>query len=298
MRSLTFDSGGPVHVADFGGSGEPMVLVHGLGGSHVNWLAVAPQLAEQFAVTAPDLTGFGLTEPLGRSSAVEANASLLAGLLAQQRRPVVLVGNSMGGMVSMMVAARHPHLVRALVLVDPALPAPLTSRRDLVVLSAFAAYSVPGLGEAYLRRRAASIGPERLVDETMRLCTVDPSRIPRDVLEAHYELARKRRQFPWALDAYLEAARSVVFALARRRRYETMMRSIAAPTLLIEGDRDRLVPLAAARLAIRTCPSWQLDVFEDTGHVPMLERPEHFVASVLRFAALSPREAAAPSAPA
>jgi pimeloyl-ACP methyl ester carboxylesterase len=304
MRSLTLDAGGPVHVADFGGTGEPMVLVHGLGGSHVNWLAVAPRLAEHFAVTAPDLAGFGLTEPHGRSSAVDANAELLATLLARQGRPVVLVGNSMGGLISMIVAARHPELVRTLVLVDPALPAPLTSTRpNAVVLTAFASYALPGLGEAYIRRRAQRLGPEGLVRETMKLCTVDIDRIPAEVLEAHFELARKRAQFPWALEAYLEAARSIVRTLARRRRVETMMRSIAAPTLLLMGAEDRLVPLRAARLAVQTCPSWQLEVYDDIGHVPMLEAPDRFVDSVLRFCAARDvssvvQAAAGPSAPA
>ena len=301
MLSRTIDLDGPVHVADFGGSGEPMVLVHGLGGSHANWLAVAPALAERFAVTAPDLAGFGLTPPAGRSTTVDANAQLLDAYLAGIGRPVVLVGNSMGGLISMMVAARSPQRVRALVLVDPALPTPLTARRDLFVLGAFATYAIPGLGEAYARRRAQRLGPEGLVRETMKLCTVDVSRIPPDVLEAHFALARRRTEFAWPLEAYLEAARSVVRSLARRRRLEAMMRSISAPTLLLQGDKDRLVSLDAANAAARLCPSWRYEVYDDIGHVPMLEAPHRFVASVLRFAAdagaATPARSAEPAAP-
>jgi pimeloyl-ACP methyl ester carboxylesterase len=301
MRSQTIDIAGPVHVAEFGGSGDPMVLVHGLGGSHVNWLAVGPRLAEHFEVIAPDLAGFGLTPLAGRSSSVDANPQLLDKLLEQIGRPVVLVGNSMGGLISMMVAARSPQRVSALVLVDPALPTPLTARRNLVVLSAFAAYSLPGVGEAYVRRRAERLGPEGLVRETMKLCTVDMSRIPPDVLEAHFALARKRREFPWALEAYIDAARSIVRTLARRRRVETMMRSIAAPTLLLMGECDRLVPLSAARAAAQLCPSWRFEVYDDIGHTPQLEAPDRFVESVLRFSSTlssSARSGAAPSTPA
>lgn len=294
MRDRTIDVAGlPVHVADFGGGGEPMVLVHGLGGSHANWLAVAPRLAERFSVIAPDLAGFGLTDPLGRSTSVDANARLLESLVAGLGGPVVLVGNSMGGLISMTLAARRPHLVRALVLADPALPAPITARRDPVVLGAFLAYSVPGLGEAYARRRAERLGPEGLVRETLKLCTNDVARIPPDVLEAHFELARRRRAFPWALESYLDAARSVVFTLARRRRVEAMMRSIGAPALLVQGDSDRLVSLDAARAASRMCPSWRFEVYEDTGHIPMLERPDRFVDSVLRFCGAEAEEIAA-----
>ena len=67
MRSRTVDLGGPVHFADFGGSGPTMVLVHGLGGSHLNWLAVGPALAARARVLAPDLAGFGRT-PLAASN--------------------------------------------------------------------------------------------------------------------------------------------------------------------------------------------------------------------------------------
>src|SRR5258708_40114270 len=118
-----------------------------------------------------------------------------------------------------MVAGCPPEQVRPLIRVGPALPAALTAARPTaVVLTAFATYALPGLGEAYVRRRAQRLGPEGLVRETMKLCTVDIDRIPADVLEAHFALARRRPQFPWALEAFLGAAGSIGRALARRRR--------------------------------------------------------------------------------
>jgi len=283
MRSETVDIGGPVHVADFGGSGEPMVLVHGLGGSHANWLAVGPRLAERYQVVAPDLPGFGLTPPAGRPSSVEANADLLVRFLERIGRPVVLVGNSMGGLISMMVASRRPDLVRTLVLVDPAVPTSLSSRPNLVVFGSFLTYAIPGLGQAYVRRRAERLGPEGLVRETMKLCTVDIRRIPEDVYRAHVELAVKRRTFPYALDAYIEAARSIVRVLAQRRRFTAMARAVSAPTLLMQGREDRLVAFAAAQHLARTCPSWRFEVLDDIGHTPQLEAPDRFVDAVLGF---------------
>src|SRR6185369_5850332 len=77
MPSHIVDLGGPVHYADFGDDGPPIVCIHGLSGSHVNWLAVGPALARSGRVLAPDLAGFGLTPPSGRSSSVEANRALL-----------------------------------------------------------------------------------------------------------------------------------------------------------------------------------------------------------------------------
>jgi pimeloyl-ACP methyl ester carboxylesterase len=285
MRSRTLDVAGPVHVADFGGRGTPMVLVHGLGGSHANWLAVGDQLAQHHRVLAPDLAGFGLTRPEGRSCSVEANAELLTGVIEQVGRPVVLVGNSMGGMISMMVAARRPQLVEALVLVGAAMPRPVITRPNLAITAAFVTYAFPGLGEMYVRQRAQRLGPEGLVRETIKLCTVDPRRVPRDVYDAHVELARTRQQFPWAMEAYLEAARSLVRTLVQRRRYVAMMRSITAPTMLVHGTEDRLVPIGAARLAAQVCPSWRLEVFDDVGHTPQLEVAERFVQTVEAFCA-------------
>src|SRR5438093_12174415 len=77
-QSRMVDLDGPVHVADFGGEGPSVVLVHGLGGSHVNWLAAGPLLARSARVVALDLVAFGRTPPEGRSSGIGANADLLA----------------------------------------------------------------------------------------------------------------------------------------------------------------------------------------------------------------------------
>ncbi|TMB23462.1 MAG: alpha/beta fold hydrolase [Deltaproteobacteria bacterium] len=106
MRSYTIDLDGPIHYADFGGTGPTLVLVHGLGGSYVNWLAVAPALARSGRVLALALAGFGRT-PLGeRSAGVHANRVLLDRFLETVAPgPAILVGNSMGGLVAMMEAA-------------------------------------------------------------------------------------------------------------------------------------------------------------------------------------------------
>src|SRR5688572_27076484 len=101
MKRVTLDVHGPVNVADFGGEGPPMVLVHGLGGSHVNWVRLGPLLAERARVLAPDLPGFGYTPPKGRSVTVQANAQWLDRFIAEViGRPAILVGNSMGGLIS------------------------------------------------------------------------------------------------------------------------------------------------------------------------------------------------------
>src|SRR5438093_11172342 len=101
MRSCTIDLDGPVHYADFGGTGPTLVLVHGRGGSHVNWMAVAPALARDARVLAVDLAGFG-RPPLGeRSADVHANRLLLDRFLdGVAAGPAALVGSSMRALVA------------------------------------------------------------------------------------------------------------------------------------------------------------------------------------------------------
>lgn len=282
MISRTIDLDGPLHYADFEGEGQTIVCVHGLGGSHLNWAAVAPGLAQNARVVAPDLAGFGRSPLAGRSAAIRANRALLDRFIdTVSTDPVVLIGNSMGGMLSMMQAALRPEKISALILVDPALPRASGVRPDPLVAATFAAYAVPGVGEQFLRRRAKVLGPEGLVRETMRMCCVDPSRVPRDVFEAHVELARERMEtMPWASKAFLEAARSLLGILARRRTYQEMMREVRAPTLIVQGARDRLVPLSAAKEALALRPDWSLAVFDDVGHTPQLEAPGRFIQTV------------------
>ena len=147
--SRIVDLDGPLHYVDFGGpdgcdgegSQPPVVLVHGLGGSHLNWVGIGPELARGRRVVAVDLAGFGLSPSLGRSTSVHHNASLLSRFIHRVLgRPVVLVGNSMGGMVALLLAGNRPEQVVGLGLIDPSLPIP-RQRQDPQVAGTFALYA-------------------------------------------------------------------------------------------------------------------------------------------------------------
>jgi len=279
MRSRIVDLDGPLHVADFGGRGMPIVLVHGLGGSHLNWMAVGPRLAERGRVLAPDLAGFGRTPLAGRSSGVGASRALLDRFLgASTNEPVVLVGNSMGGLIALMEASLRPEKVAALVLVGPAQPRPLLASVDWMVMATFAAYAMPLVGESFVRWRARLLGPEGMVRQTLALCCTDPNRVARDVFAAHVALAEERAAaMPWAAEAFLGAARSMVARTMRPGWFADLVRNVPAPTLIVQGDADRLVPIAASRALAGSRPDWRLEVLDGIGHVPQLEAPERFV---------------------
>jgi pimeloyl-ACP methyl ester carboxylesterase len=277
-RSRWIDLGGPVHYLDFGGpaNAPTIVCVHGLGGSAVNWSAIAPLLTDRFRLLAPDLAGHGLTRSVGRGTDVTANRALLHRFIQSvPGAPVILMGNSMGGMISLIEAAAAPDAVAGLVLLDPALPF-VPTRPDPLVAAMFFAYAMPGLGWALMAARRRALSPETLVATTLSLCCVDASRIPADVVAQHVAMARRRAQFADATRDFLAAARSVSAAAGyfRGSAYRRGIRSITAPVLLLHGDRDRLVPVGVARAAAVANPSWSLTVLRDIGHVPQLEAPQ------------------------
>jgi len=272
------DLGGPVHYIDFGGEGKPLVMVHGLGGNAMNWMAVGPELAKTHHAVALDLAGFGRTPLFRRSAAVGANADLVHRFIEEViGEPVVLMGNSMGGHIAILEAADHPRWVSALVLVDPAIPGVHVRRPAPAMLGVMAALTIPGLAEIVLDRRVRMLGPERLVQETMALVVADQSRVDPALLDAHVQLTRERGNLGRQNSrAFMQATRSLGLRMADPR-FWTRVKKITAPTLVVQGDLDRLIPLAAARDLLRRRPDWTLEVIEGVGHVPMMETPDLFV---------------------
>jgi pimeloyl-ACP methyl ester carboxylesterase len=284
-ESRWVDVGGPVHYRVWEGppDGRTFMCVHGLGGSLLNWAPVAPGLARQGPVLALDLAGFGLTQPDGRGTGVGSNRKLLDGFLrALDLSPVVLVGNSMGGMVSLIQAAHAPQSVEALVLVDAAFPRTrsMQGQFDPRIASLFALYNTRLLGEWLAEMRRRRLGPEGLVRETLRVAAADPSAIDPLLVRAMIEQARMRQSLGYATRAFLDAARSIFRAQVAPGRYRSLVRSITRPALVMHGARDRLIPVGAAREAAASHPNWKLVVFEDLGHIPQMEAPGRWLSAV------------------
>ena len=279
------DVEGPVHYREWSGSagGPTFVCVHGLGGSHLNWAAVAAGLARKGRVIAMDLAGFGLTEPGDRGTSVGANWRLLHGFIEVLRLPpAILVGNSMGGMLSLIEAAHSPERVEGLALVDAAFPRAKAVRGqpNPRVAAAFALYSSNRAGRWVVEERAKRLGPEGLVRETLRLCAADPSSIDPALVAAHVELARQRMTFEYAAPAFLSAARSIFRSQVFPTKYRALVEAVQAPALVIHGSRDALVPVASAREAAVLHANWKLVVFDDLGHIPQMEAPARWLGAV------------------
>jgi pimeloyl-ACP methyl ester carboxylesterase len=282
-RSATVDLDGPVHHVDFGGraDGPVVVLVHGLGGSHLNWDLLAPLLTPHARVHALDLPGFGLSEPGHRIASVRNNVVVLDRFVREVTGgPAVLVGNSMGGMISVLEAARSPARVSGLVLVDPALPAP-RRRLDGRVARDFALYAVPGVGERYIAARRRQRGSRATVLDMLELCGVDPAAVPPRLIDRSVALLEQRQDVAGMDRAFLTAARSLLLLLADPRLVRRAMAGVEVPVLLVHGDRDRLVSVEAARDAARRHPHWEYLELAGVGHVPQLQVPEQLAKHLL-----------------
>jgi pimeloyl-ACP methyl ester carboxylesterase len=282
------DLRGPVHYVDFGGpvDGPTFVLVHGLGGSHLNWCLLAQRLIPHGRVVALDLAGFGLTNPDGRATTVRANTALLDRFLADIiGEPVILVGNSMGGAIAILQAANRPDSVSKLVLIAPALPIAIGALPDPLVTVTFAGYALPMIGEWFLATSRARLSPHEQAKRVYDLCCADPSVIPAALAAASVALLEQRAAVPGLDAAFLAAARSAVRLAARRRTYRARMRAVRAPVLLIHGELDRLVSIRNARATAARNPHWQFETFPAVGHVPQLEVPDLTAARILNWMA-------------
>lgn len=287
-QSRWSDLDGRTHWLDVGGPADapPIVAVHGLGGSHTNWLAVAPDLATDHRVYALDLAGHGHTPAEERGTDVVANERLLHRFIVEVvGQPVTLLGNSMGGMVSLLQAARHPDTVRQLVLIGPALPIAGRWVPEPLVAAGVTITGIPRLGASILASRRSRLSPERQIAEMLDLCTVHPERVPDDVVAQMVEMARTRADYVGTELAMEQAARSTVTSMLRRRAYDEMLDHVRAPVLILHGERDRLVSVSSSRRVAAAHPDWVLVTHPDLGHVPQLEDPEWTVAQIRRWEA-------------
>jgi pimeloyl-ACP methyl ester carboxylesterase len=283
----TVDLGGPVNYLDFGGEGPPCLLVHGLGGSAINWLAVGGPLSRRHRVIAVDLVGFGHTPPAGRGSDVADQRAFVDRFIEEIfGEPVVLMGNSMGGLVCLLEAGEATEAVSRLVLVNPASPLDAWLARDPRFLQ-IALLAVPGLGVHMARRRLMTRTPEAYVADVLSLVCHETDRVDEALLKAHVNLARERQQMPWAPVVFVQAARSIARTV-QSRRWKDAVKNVRAPTLLVHGSHDRLVSLATARKLSERRPDWAFHVFDAIGHAPQLECPEDFVRVVERWLGETP----------
>jgi pimeloyl-ACP methyl ester carboxylesterase len=260
------------------GSGSPVVLVHGLGNSALAWRRVIPGLAARHRVIAPDLPGFGHSSEVQAEDLLDAYTHFLEELVGHVSPgvPVALVGNSIGGAVSLRLALTRTELVSRLVLVDPAgvgqgIPSwwRLVHFEGLVrLLSAVPLTLIPSpvlerlIGEAY--RRMAFADPSHVSDRTVRLF-------------ARQLNSRER------IHRFLRLAHAVVDSF--EPDVQRLEHPLPVPVLAVWGREDRLVPLADALALLERLGGLEIRIIEDAAHTPQLEAPRAFLDAVGEFLA-------------
>ena len=257
-----------------GGSGQPLVLLHGPGGNAAHWMRVVPDLVARHRVIAPDLPGQGASEldgaPLGAEDVLAWLGELIAATCAA---PPVLVGNALGGAIAARFATIHPERIGGLVLVDA------------LGLTAFA--PTPAFGAAlhdFVARPS-----ERTHDLLWRQCAHDLDGL-RAQMGAHwtsfeaYNLDRARTESVLAaLDSLMEQFGIPAIEPADLAR-------ITVPTTLIWGRHDLATPPAVAE-EVAARHRWPLHVIEDAADDPPIEQPAAFLRALR--AALAPPAALA-----
>ncbi|MCF2529870.1 alpha/beta hydrolase [Yinghuangia sp. KLBMP8922] len=258
----------PAYDADL----PPAVLVHGLGGSSLNWAPMVGELSGVLAAEMVDLPGFGFSPPPHDGDySVSAHCRAVEGLIiGMGRGPVHLMGNSMGGAVATRLAARRPDLVRTLTLVSPALP----DLKPQATALPTALMAVPGFAAA-LGRFTRNMTPEQRTRVSVGLCFGHPEMLSTQEFADFAAEYRRRLGLPYMVDAFTRSARGVVTSYLERgpRSLWRQAAAVQAPTLLVYGRRDKLVDSRIARRAQGTFPDSRLVMVPDSGHVAMLEHP-------------------------
>ena len=265
---------GPLFVRTGPASGaEPALMVHGLGGSATNWTDLMGLLAGRVDSEAVDLPGFGHSRPPAEGYRLGTHARAIARRIEDRGAgPVHLFGNSLGGAVCTLVAAKRPDLVRTLVLVSPALPDLRPKRGGDPRLPLLL---LPGL-ETLARRQLARRSPEQRARAVIEMCFADPRRVSPERVEEAVAEVRRRSGLAHEGDAFTRSLRGLVGSYLARgpRAVWRQAARVSAPTLLVWGVHDRLVSVTLAPRAADTIPDSRLLVLDDAGHVAQMERPD------------------------
>jgi pimeloyl-ACP methyl ester carboxylesterase len=266
-----------------GTAAATVVYVHGLGGSSTNWTDLAALLSPFAAGVAVDLPGFGLSEPgPGFDFSLEAHADVVASFVnGLDAGPVHLVGNSMGGAVALLVAARRPELVRTLTLISPAMPDRRPDPRRLSDPMMVLAY-LPLIGRR-ARRRLASFGPRERAAQVIKLCFAHPEAFPSHRMDELVEEHAARAGLKWA-DAAMSQSTLGIFRTWFARGSASLWSIaplVSAPTLVVWGTEDRVISVRRAARTATALPHGRLLVLPRTGHVAQMERPIAVAKAVL-----------------
>ncbi|MGZ4766878.1 MAG: alpha/beta fold hydrolase, partial [Ilumatobacteraceae bacterium] len=239
------------------GEGPTVVLIHGIAGSSTTWRAVMPALAEHYTVIAPDLLGHGHSAKPRGDYSLGAYASGIRDLLAvlgQERGTVI--GHSLGGGVAMQFAYQFPERIERVVLVASGGLGKEVSPLLKAVTLPGAEYVVPLLLHRRIRELVEWPGNQA------RRVGWRPNDTLAEIWRSYTTLTDRHGQ-----QAFIHTVRSVIDVAGQRiSAHDRLYLAAAVPTMIVWGDRDRIIPVAHAYSAAELIRGARLEILEGAGH--------------------------------
>ena len=259
------------------------VLIHGLGGSSLNWTDLMAAMQSDVDGYAIDLGGFGQSPPPRDGDMTPAgHAAGVAEFIVDELggAPVHILGNSLGGAVALQLAARRPDLARSLTLISPALPSVYATKSN----AHLPVIAMPGVGER-LVEKYLTVPAEQRVRGTVDVCFGDPERVPEQRTAEALEEAEARDHLPYAADAFLRSLRGLLRTYVDRgpQRPWKLAGGVQCPTLVVYGRQDPLVDSKAAHRVTKYFRHANVVVLPASGHVAQMEHPELVYDAWVRF---------------
>ena len=273
---IELNSGGVAHFRDEGQrDGFPLVLIHGSNASLHTWEPWVAALGDEFRVVSMDLPAHGLTGAVPGStySTDEMVAFIKEVVEALQIGQFALAGNSMGGGVAWNYALLHPGDVSHLILVDASgVPDPVETEDPFV----FRLLRMP-----VLNRVLTQITPRSLFEDGLKAAFHDKSLVTDEMVDRYRDLGLMEGS---------RTATAIRFRQPGGYSRVDQLGDITAPTLIMWGAEDELVPVESAYVFDEKIPNSKLVVYENIGHIPMEEHVEQSAEDVRNFIVFNPGE--------
>ena len=250
------------------GSGSTLLLLHGHEQSATSWRWVIPALARTHHVLALSLPGHGDTAQTGAYAPGSDTAPFVTDFLdALGVNRLHVVGHSAGGAVALRLTLADPARVQTLVLVDSA-----GLGREVHPL--LAVDTLPFVGELAILLSRLPGGNMGRTTMSAAMLFAQPWRAPADFFTEQHDLGRRRGQ----LEASTATARALFDATGQRQILLDRLPAVTAPTLVVWGGCDYVLPAHQARTAVGLLPHGRLALLPDCGHLPHVEHPDRFAA--------------------